>query len=271
MSDYFDGLLRSSGLPLSQAPVIAPSMRGAAPAAALDLEAPMDLAPAESSAVATARPIQPAFAQTPAPAWTFESVAPNETSDSATSFGFPPTLKAEPLPAAVPASVETKAALARPIAVPATEPAMTHERMVQAAMRWIAAEPAQDGPMAIATPERAPYEPLASDRPRQTFIDTLPTPSAPAPSAPQRAEPASARPNAVSQAQPPSRAVAAPMERAMPAPAREEAIQVSIGAIHLRVEAPAPPALHTTVAPRPPAAVPTTPRSGLSRRALRGF
>ena len=243
-------------------------------------------APTKSSAVATARPIQPAFAQTPAPAWTFESVAPDKTSDGATSFGPPPALKAEPLPAMVPTVVEAKASLAGPIAAPA----MTHERMVQAAMRWIAAEPAPDGAVAPATPERAPSEPVALDRPRQTFIDAIPTPSVaqraesasaqphavaqaqpPTPSVAQRAESASARPHAVAQAQPPSRAVAAPMERAMPAAAREEAIQVSIGAIHLRVEAPAPPALHTTGAPRPPAAVPTTPRSGLSRRALRGF
>ena len=77
-------------------------------------------------------------------------------------------------------------------------------------------------------------------------------------------------PPAAQETRPPSRAVAAPMLRETP-PTLEEAIQVSIGSIHLRVEALAPPALRTTPAPRAPANLPATPRSGLSRRALRGI
>jgi hypothetical protein len=48
---------------------------------------------------------------------------------------------------------------------------------------------------------------------------------------------------------------------------REEVVEVSIGAIHLRVDAPAAPVLKTAPAPVPSTPV-AKPRSSLSRRAL---
>jgi hypothetical protein len=150
--------------------------------------------------------------------------------------------------------------------------------MVQAAIRWVATGP----PTPAATPDDHPPErptaaPLATAPaivrrvPPSPSTDSL----APAPSPAQtQPTPRLATPVAV-RTSPPIDALARPVVPAAMAPrhdAHAEVVEVSIGAIHVRVDAPAV----QTRAPQPPPAAPARPpadrasaRSGLARRALR--
>ncbi len=146
---------------------------------------------------------------------------------------------------------------------------------VQAALRWIAADPQ------LAAPLEQPSRHGA--RPPQKSEGQ---PSPPHPEhATTRAQPGS-MPAPVANAAtivPSSSAFGAPISAAEPAipeiqpeaPGRsmEESVEISIGAIHLRVEAPAPQTVArpaTQPVRNQPSATPTAPgRSGLSRRALR--
>jgi len=255
MSDYFDGLMRSSGLPLGQAPVLGPSPRDAAPLTEIDVEVPA-AAPLIGPLDVTAQAVQHAFAALPV-------LAP-----APASAELPPQVdEVKPSPAAAPPA----SALAPLAAFPAVEPTMSRERITQAAMRWVAAGPAQaptDPVPADTTPatsaEMRPVEPPASIA-TATPSDP-PRPPESVPTIARRIE--SPPPPAVPEARLPSRAVVVPTPQATP-PTHEDALHVSIGAIHLRVEAPLPPALQAAPARRLPASVPVTPRSGLSRRALR--
>jgi hypothetical protein len=273
MSDYFDGLMRSSGLPLGQAPVLGPSPRDAAPLTEIDVEVPA-AAPLIGPLDVTAQAVQHAFAALPVPRGS--ALAPQPVSSKTAPVMAPAPASAE-LPPQVdevkpsPAAAPPASALAPLAAFPAVEPTMSRERITQAAMRWVAAGPAQaptDPVPADTTPatsaEMRPVEPPASIA-TATPSDP-PRPPESVPTIARRIE--SPPPPAVPEARLPSRAVVVPTPQATP-PTHEDALHVSIGAIHLRVEAPLPPALQAAPARRLPASVPVTPRSGLSRRALR--
>jgi hypothetical protein len=288
MSDYFDGLMRSSGLPLGHAPVIGPLLRGAAPMTAIDVEVPADapmLDPPDVTARATQQmfgaSLVPSASPVPSAAARVSTAASANTARNMPPSAAPTSASTEPAPKfdearTAPAYAPSASAFAPSIADSATAPMMARERILQAAMRWVAAEPAQPPTEAVAAPDIAPavsVEKSPAEPPALVPIVSRPDPSLSPPARNTTArwvEPPPVPPPATQEARPPSRAVAAPMPRETP-PTREEPIQVSIGSIHLQVEAPAPPALRTTPVPRAPAVPPTTPRSGLSRRALRGI
>jgi hypothetical protein len=138
--------------------------------------------------------------------------------------------------------------------------------VVHAALTWVAADPRM----------RAMAGPSPQDNPPPPAAFEPSTPAQPAEDASEEIEhlapPHADAPDALP-AQRPRNATRATSEHragsSTPATLpREEVIEISIGAIHLRVDAPAP---RTTVAAPAPAAAPVrapTPRSPLSRRAL---
>jgi len=274
MSDYFDGLMRSSGLPLGLAPVTGPMPR--IPAAAItEIEEtptakPADTPPAISAASNADLTRMPAanVRSAPRPPPDASPVATARADDPASPA---PPVDAIPDPETVRMSgqVDAPASRDQPRTEPATDvpaelrPAITRERVIQAAMRWVAGEPARP----VTVPTRNEIAVHTTDPAASAPEDAvLPRPPATANVIAQPTEP----PLALIAAKP----VASPVETAAVArhqPRAEETIQVSIGAINLTVEAPARPALTTAPAPRPAAKAPAPPRSGLSRRALRGI
>lgn len=155
-----------------------------------------------------------------------------------------------------------------PAASPSSGPAL-----VQTALRWIAAgeritdEASESSP--TPPPLRASSEPPDAHE-RSAAASTI-TPDPPAPAmpltpVPERA-PMRAQPRAAPEATASLREPAADRRAAVPGFPREEVIEVSIGAIHVRVDAP-PAVAVTPTPPAPQPAVTPAPRSGLSRRAL---
>jgi hypothetical protein len=233
VSDYFGALMRASGL--------APATT--APAADLprEVEAPEPAAqeePAPAAAVQPRRgeaaPIGQVEAQPPA-----TPVTPVRTGDPVHSVT-PPAAPASRTRAAAPGPAPRPA----PAAAPALRPDPGHGvDLVQAALRWIAADPGQaEAARALPDPVRAAAPPAG-----------VPP----------------ARPVA-SRSQPAARLVETPAARRTEraAPAAGAPLDVTIGAIHLRVDPPAPQTVAQAAPPAPPAA-PSTPRSALSRRSLR--
>jgi hypothetical protein len=140
--------------------------------------------------------------------------------------------------------------------------------VVHAALTWVAADPrmrampgtsAQEDP-----PPPAAFEPSTPAQPAEDASEEI-----------EHLAPAHADAPDTLPAQRPRNATRATSERRArsstpAAPPREEVIEISIGAIHLRVDAPAPQTIVAAPAPAP-AAAPVrapTPRSPLSRRAL---
>jgi len=287
MSDYFGALMRSSGL----------TAGGSAPAA---------VAPPTTAS----RPVEidiersgPALQPRPAPASQYE--APLTTIAAAS---VEPRSGHEPAPpAARPADPGEQAAAAvdsphdqtgqkaevfsgaQPLvppfspadpSTPAAQP-LGHA-LVRAAMQWVAADPQQAIPEPQDGARREP--PAALGEPGMP-VTTTPTPIA---DAEPQTLPARARHSVASSIEAvedaPRRTTLAtlptlPTLPATPAPVaptslpRDELVEISIGAIHVRVDAPAAQTVARTLAP--PAAAPrstaptTTPRSALARRALR--
>lgn len=169
--------------------------------------------------------------------------------------------------------------------------ATERDRLIQAAMRWIAADPAALPPsepapfvdsaltVQLGAPSTAPLLPEAAAR-RDTAAASGNTAAAAtfhdagAPAwdalALTRATPPAER-AASTLADPPWPPLAQALATlpASPAAPRQDPVQVTIGTIHLRVDAPAPPALQTAPAPRAAPMPAAPPRSGLSRRGLR--
>lgn len=282
MSDYFDSLIRSSGLTVGSSmptrlapPVSRPSL------VEIDIQ----------HSVPVTQPL-PASSSQPATLPKAGAIA-NEAPASQREFDPPP---ARPMAAISQAraladgplasdghaaGVHLRTQQAEPpipsVAPAAPVPPPQAHALVRAAMQWVAADPQQASPEPWASAPRerfvAPTEPA---RPHAVIS----TPVAKAEAGPQSAPPAQvqplAHPLAPGEDTPrrpgtPATPLAAPVT-ASPSP-RDELFEISIGAIHLRVEAPTP----QTVARVPPppsaaqrAAGPTiTPRSALSRRALR--
>jgi len=270
MSDYFGALMNFSGLaaaPRASVPTpagaphatdimesdvvreVAVDRPTAAPRRAAPLTAPLaNLASAAEQASPTAR-LLPSPAPTPAAAETARSLAPDAIS--------------------VPASPIAPAPVAA--TAPANMPAEHGRALVRAALSWVAADPesADEAPAlnSPTPPRQAPREPSVRPEPARAVPDDIDV--APA-QARARTEPAP--PARVIRFEPPepARATARPATAEAP----DEIVEISIGAIHVRVDAPAP----TTAARTLPAAAPSSPRSNsepvhersaLARRALR--
>ncbi|WP_028628091.1 hypothetical protein [Metapseudomonas resinovorans] len=278
MSDYFAALMRASGL--------------FAPAAVPGLEAPPELGVEASAPASQPEPASPQVSSVPTSTEARRTVATidRSTADAPTARPLAvdnPSESVRPSPNPLqdrPAPPQQNAPIPS-LPEPSTPPpdserhegrpvASQADERVRIAMRWVAADPQ------LATPT----EPV--HRHSQTVLESSHSPL----QAQQPASPSQPSPVHVPQAQAAIPALqpevlSEPVAVAQPAtprgepevfePAREETLEISIGAIHLRVEAPSPQTVARPVAPPARAQQPTTPasstRSGLSRRALRRF
>ncbi|MDH4606948.1 hypothetical protein [Pseudomonas sp. BN102] len=276
MSDYFAALMRASNLFASSA-------------------APTPEAPLEFGVEVPAPPLSAAPAPHPVRSETRATVAASEQSTPVAPVAQPAPARQRhddrhPATSAMPAPVAPG-----PRAEPATlSPATSQsgqpgvempdgdpprrpraDELVQAAMRWVASDPqlvppGQQVPMhghAMAHMPDSGLTPFAAIPPQVIAPLDPPRPplGADAASAPLPA------PVALPiQATEPARRHAEPEAQVSEA---EELLEISIGAIHLRVEAPAPQTLARPATPAAPAQQPAASasptRSGLSRRALR--
>jgi hypothetical protein len=155
--------------------------------------------------------------------------------------------------AARPSGILAAAPAPQPVtsAVPAPQPNPKHgEDLVQAALRWVAADPAQaDAARALPDPLLDPLSDPLRVAPPAAIPPTPPVASLPQPAARLVETPAARR-----------------TERVVPA--AEAPLEVTIGAIHLRVDPPTPQTV-AQAAPSATPAAPSTPHSALSRRSLR--
>jgi hypothetical protein len=269
--DYFGALMRSSGLGAAATGVDPGGLEVDASPAAAELPSPTGWNEPVSPAAAMPMAAVPAV-----PATTAAPVVPAPLHIEPVEAG--------PADAVVVASA---AVAARPDAAQAA----TGHAMVDAAMRWVAADPRQpphavheaplrpprplarapvDGTRPAAQQDTAPDRPQPGPEPRpELVVDRSAETSFPDPTPlPERetrpnvlAWPRPARATAPSSAMPPT----APL-------AREDRIEVSIGAIHLRVDAPAAQTVAHAAPPpaaEPPAGASPFARGALSRRALR--
>lgn len=292
MSDYFGALMRSSGL----------AVGGAAPAI---------MAPPASAPGPIEIDIEhsvPAMQPLPAPASQHETRPLSVAAASVEPWsGREPATPA--MPPAAP-SVHAEAAVNRPHdkaghkeevptdAQPLVPPSSPSDRstpaaqpqghaLVRAAMQWVAADPQQAIPGPQDETRRKPLAALdVAEMPVVRESTPTPTPMADAeqqailPVQTPTPTPKSSVTRSVEAVEDAPRHPSHPATP-MPVPApfaptplpRDELVEISIGAIHLRVDAPATQTLARSLAP--PAAAPhstapaTTPRSALARRALR--
>ena len=276
MSGYFDGLMRASGLPLGAAPVIGPALRAAQgleliqaqPAAGMPASAPQPASAVRQAPDPPARPLaaKPALPMRPKAPAAVDSAAPTPPARHADTATPDTPRKAEPAHApvgAAPLLQVPERTPERPSAATAQQQGVSRERLIQAAMRWIAAEP---GPVAP-EPMRVTSEPGPIERnnfgmpartvPEPEVAEVLILADAPRSAAAAAAEWLPALPPQAPRA-------------AAPDPGTDAGLQVSIGAIHLRVDAPQAQAQQAIPAPRHTAPQPSAAAgSGLSRRALR--
>jgi hypothetical protein len=286
MSDYFDALMRTSGLSggssrpaaasISPGPATTPEDHGiqeieeqrvvpaAPPLSVLPPRAPgRGAAPGEAPATAARRDPEertpdPPLTRPEAPGRPVplpnqpepphpSALAGERTGDRAGPERFPQLQPVQPVQPVQPEP---------PSAHPASGPAR-----LQAALHWIAAGERLGDTGVAAEPERAPLSAAA-----------IPSPDAPRPGAEGPAgESPPARPGR--EAGVPAALPARVLEprRPRPEPAREDVVAVSIGAIHLRLEASQPTVAVAPSAPVPPTAAapaPATAGSALSRRVL---
>jgi hypothetical protein len=277
MSDYFAALLRASGL--SGQPFAAPT----ADLGLEELEAfstPTAGVPQARAETALSQPV----AVPPAPA--VVQVTHPESSTPAVSQPSNPLSQPERAPAA---TSEASVPEIKTEAQPVVAAAVSQQALVQSVLRWVASDPQQTpesvtvtntlaaptslmvsvsetattAPAELALNRHTESQVLASQLTQPTQVqqaalgDALATPSHPV----------------LAPDQPAAAVILQPLER--PTEPAEQPISISIGAIHLRVDAPAPPAQPVAAvkpAPSKTAAAPrtaVTARSGLSRRALR--
>ncbi|MDH4581248.1 hypothetical protein E8F20_05080 [Pseudomonas sp. BN415] len=278
MSDYFAALMRASGL--------------FAPAAVPGLEAPPELGVEASAPASQPEPASPQDSSVPTSTEARRAVATIDRSTANVPAARPRAVdnsseSARPAPNPLrdrPASPQRNApipSLPEPSTAPPVSerhegrqaPSQADER-VRIAMRWVAADPQ------LATPTEPAH------RHSQTVLESGHSPL----QAQRPASPSQSNPIHVPEAQAAipalqSEVLSEPVAAAPPATPRgepevfesagEETLEISIGAIHLRVEAPGPQTVARPIAPPARAQQPTTPvsstRSGLSRRALRRF
>ncbi|MCY1535744.1 hypothetical protein D9M68_711630 [compost metagenome] len=285
MSDYFAALMRASNL----------FADSAAPALEAPLEFGMEVPvpsvptePAPSTAISETRGAV-AARELPAPTAPGPQPAPaslhHDDSSPATSVrrgNIPQWQQAEP---GAPRS-EQQAPL------PGIDPQHSQPRppqadeLVRAAMRWVASDPQLAAPVLQSPVQQSPVrraaQPDIADTGSTRLAAVQPVTIAPvdrpgledAPGA-VRAQVQVPMPVPAPETVPPQVAAPATLrtEPEAPVAAAQEPLAISIGAIHLRVEAPAAQTVARPATPPAPAQRPTAPasptRSGLSRRALR--
>jgi hypothetical protein len=252
MSDYFGALIRSSAMVLG----------GQAPARAVPHAVPSLEVVGErvAPALTTHAEIAPAVAMTPAAA-TAQSVPDKEPvgETSADAVLHAVTVAASPADSAK-ASPGT---WSQPAVAPDAKASPAHE-LVRAAMRWVAADPQQAPTLA----ERARQEERASSLPGATVVEVLTLPPAHVDLTELESRSFAIPADAC------ARAITPVGSTLLERPAHSERLEISIGAIHLRVDAPAPQTTARTpaVPPTPtrsPQAATASSRSALARRALR--
>ena len=269
MSDYFAALLRSSGIATPHAAgAVRPVVERTAPAEASPVEQSVSLQvsdaigePASQPSVARAPlAVQPATAHIAS-----EPASMPRPTIPADFAGNAPTLSAE----STAAPPDTTSAEVRS---DASQPPLLSHALIDAALRWVAAgeqpdrshprshahepaptfaEPAGHLALRASTPAQPPDAPIAFAHPVAAATVTHESSAAMLP--PLRSETTSNLPAVV----------AAAIDRDPP-------LDISIGAIHVRVDAPAAQTVTQPSAPRPvvpPRAAPG--RSALARRALR--
>ncbi|MGY4532010.1 hypothetical protein ACVW0Y_001126 [Pseudomonas sp. TE3786] len=283
MSDYFAALLRASGL--DAATVDSPAGEDAGlPEVETFTAAPASAAPTETVPAAQARQAQVVIAEQ-------QPAMPAEPRANVVSQ---PLAVAQPV--LEPAALTQQPVIHPSTATPPADAPINQQALLQSVLRWVASDPQPSTaheaasltasslnlPTSVAVASAAPAAPAAFDSavfnaPQPLVAEPLVTPPNQ-----QQASIAIAAPAAVSaginqpatQLQPPAASFIAALPET-PATPTEQPISVSIGAIHLRVEAPPAPAQpvaalkpgtgKASAAPRGVAPV----RSGLSRRALR--
>lgn len=273
MSGYFGALMRSSGMAVGGG---APAL--AAPDGEIGAERSSSIptpasAPAASAPHRVSAPI-PRGDPVPPLASTLPATANSATAAVSEAPGRL-AIPVQTLPAAA-ADAGADPPSARPTTPGSPKPALG-QTLVRAAMQWVAADPQQGpGVAQVVTPPARSAPAVTEDTPAST-----------APRTPREAGAASAAPAPITTpadlatpAEPASREpvpqVARPTRSAWPVPdapsAGDAVAEISIGAIHVRVDAPAAQTV-ARPAPVPPAGQPRTaafaPRSALSRRALR--
>lgn len=276
MSDYFAALMRASNLfassavPTPEAPL---ELGVEVPAPPLPATPAPHPAPTETQAAVAASEASTPAAPVPQPAPARQSHDHSRPATSAIRSTVAPGSRAE-------AATLSPAAAQSPLPVVALprdggpRPPQPDER-VQAAMRWVASDP-QLAPPVQQTPKHRPAMTDIADSDPTPFAAFLHETIAPLdpPRSPLDRDAASA-PLPAPMAMPvqtvePARRHAEPEAQVS---AAEELLEIAIGAIHLRVEAPAPRTLARPATPAAPAQQPAAPasptRSGLSRRALR--
>lgn len=251
MRNYFGALMRSSAMAVGG---VAPPRAVPRAAASLSLEVAGELgAPAVAAQAQTAAASESVVAATAR-----TSTERNEPADRAPAHHAQATAStSDDATATRPEARRQEIAAAQAVVSPAHE-------VVRAAMRWVAADPGQ----AALAPESAWHDERASTAaidesaariPAEVGID-LPDTLAPR--------------HVVLPGDVSARQAAHPLAATAPrVPAADERMEISIGAIHLRVDAPAPQvSAGARLAPQPAVRstpVALAPRSALARRALR--
>ena len=295
MSDYFGALMRSSGISVGgRAPETAQPRTVQPSVIEIDIEHGTPAPPPQALRTAST----PHRAAAPIPMAPVDQSASPTPMASVAAVKEGPAVQARltPTPQAQPGSADDTGAAKSHTVVETPKPALG-DALVHAAMRWVAADPQQvgsappparpQGPSSPATtressvidtarvPRTMSIEPEVHPsiaipaRPITSSNHTVPT-NAAAPVEVVAAAPIETHALASDSARPPLATPAVPVTPS----ARDELVEISIGAIHVRVDAPAaqtlarPPATPPAAAPRT-AAASTSQRSALSRRALR--
>jgi hypothetical protein len=272
MSDYFGALMRSSGLAVGGAtPIVSP--RAEAPMA-LEVEGERPALRAEVSAWPTVVEAPRAAPQSPMPGVLPAQDGAAERAEPTREAAASDTPVPTPLPST---SITTKATppLPEPDAAGPPQAPVAAQALVRAAMRWVAA-----GPHEVRTKSPVANEPKPQEATRVRSPDALREQRSPARDESRRSHPgredASSAPGPALPALA-SRPLAPPPATLRPDPPtvaspRDDSVEVSIGAIHVRVDAPATQTVARTP-PQPPtpraANAPRPERGALSRRALR--
>jgi hypothetical protein len=272
VSDYFGALIRSSSLavgasgsPPDRGVRLQPNARnvGDAPAVSSDI--------IEIHEERTA----PIVGQDPRRFATGPPTAPSTDRDAT------PARQPDGAPLAVNRSAAMSTASASEESIPG--PVRRDPDPVRLAMQWVAADPASRiigaqpsiGDAAPRGESPRPREPVVFSEPPQVITERV---TSEALRRDRANEPLREHPTTTTVlTNPPARAVSEHVERAAPASRielpHEEVVEISIGAINLHVEAPAPQTIVQTASPAHPQRAPEThvARSGLSRRYLRSF
>ena len=275
MSGYFGALMRASGMAIAGR---APAMARVEPSV-VEIDIERGPAAMPSRTVQTASTPQQAVAPIPV-ANSVEQVPPPvalaaDTDAHEVQTGLAGTEPAHPRAATDAAADSPAAPSAR--AVETSSPALG-QAVVRAAMQWVAADTQQVRSVAQVVPPRTQSLPaLGEETSVITTTQALRARGVDVQAQPPRAMPAAlaapdlaARELVTAQARPIRAARPTPATPPVPvAPlARDKVVEVSIGAIHVRVDAPAAQTVARPAA-TPRAAAATPPRSALSRRALR--